>query len=95
MLKPLPSSTTTTTPALPEIDPSALKAARIDTRPVFTPISQYPFWPRPAGPQPVAEAIGLEGINLPSGVRLRRDQVTRVGAAIRAEVEQASRRRAA
>ncbi len=73
----------------------ALKAARIDTRPVFTPISQYPFWPRPAGPQPVAEAIGLEGINLPSGVRLRRDQVTRVGAAIRAEVEQASRRRAA
>jgi len=29
MLKPLPSSTTTTTPALPEIDPSELKAARM------------------------------------------------------------------
>jgi perosamine synthetase len=56
----------------------ALKQRGIDTRPVFTPISQYPIWPRTFLPQRVAGAIGAEGINLPSGVRLRRAQVDRV-----------------
>ena len=38
-----------------------LREARIDTRPVFTPISQYPFWPRRQAAQPVATAIGARG----------------------------------
>ena len=71
----------------------SLATQRIDTRPVFTPISQYPFWPRTQAPQPTANAIGAEGINLPSGVRLRREQVARVCATIGAEVESALRRR--
>jgi perosamine synthetase len=71
-----------------------LREARIDTRPVFTPISQYPLWPRRQSAQPVATAIGHEGINLPSGVTLRRAQVDRVCAEIRRAVEAASRRAA-
>jgi perosamine synthetase len=71
-----------------------LREAKIDTRPVFTPISQYPFWPRRQAAQPVATAIGSEGINLPSGVALRRAQVERVCAEIRRAVAAASRRAA-
>jgi perosamine synthetase len=71
-----------------------LREARIDTRPVYTPISQYPFWPRRQPAQPVATAIGAEGINLPSGVTLRRAQVERVCAEIRRAVDAASRRAA-
>ena len=71
-----------------------LREARIDTRPVFTPISQYPFWPHRQAPQPVAAAIGAEGINLPSGVTLRRAQVDRVCTEIRRAVDAASRRAA-
>ena len=71
-----------------------LRDARIDTRPVFTPISQYPFWPRRQAAQPTATAIGAEGINLPSGVALRRAQVDRVCAEIRRAVSAASRRAA-
>ena len=73
----------------------ALANARIDTRPVFTPISQYPIWDREHRPQPVAGAIGAEGINLPSGVRLCRDQVLRICREIAAEVRRSSTRRAA
>lgn len=65
---------------------SALAEAGIDTRPVFPAISQYPMWKRRQQPGPVAHAIGNDGINLPSGVRLRRHDVARVGAAIRAAV---------
>jgi dTDP-4-amino-4,6-dideoxygalactose transaminase len=39
--------------------------------------------------------IGERGINLPSGVRLRRDQVARVGDAIRRAVSASTIRRAA
>jgi perosamine synthetase len=52
-----------------------LKERNIDTRPVFPAISQYPIWPRPQAPQPVAQRIGERALNLPSGVCLRRSQV--------------------
>lgn len=54
---------------------AALQKRKIDTRPVFPAISQYPFWPRRQPPQPVAERLGRQGVNLPSGVALRRREV--------------------
>ena len=66
---------------------AALAAEGIDTRPTFPLISTYPIWPeRRALAAPVARMIGDRGINLPSGVRLRRDQVARIGEAIRRAV---------
>jgi perosamine synthetase len=62
---------------------AALRERGIDTRPVFPAISRYPMWSQRQIPGPVADAIGAQGINLPSGVRLTRAQVARVGAAIR------------
>jgi perosamine synthetase len=63
---------------------AALAARGIDTRPTFPLISTYPIWDeRRAVPAPVARTIGERGINLPSGVRLRRDQVARIGEEIR------------
>ncbi|MDX6716259.1 MAG: perosamine synthetase [Baekduia sp.] len=62
---------------------AALRAADIDSRPVFPAISRYPMWTARQEPGPVADRIGATGINLPSGVNLRRDEVARVGAAIR------------
>lgn len=68
----------------------ALLEAGVDTRPVFPAISRYPMWsPRqPAGP--VADRIGRLGINLPSGVCLRRDEVARVCSEIRRALTRAS-----
>ncbi len=60
-----------------------LKARNVDTRPVFPAISQYPYWPRPQMPQPTAKWVGEHGINLPSGVLLRRDEVRYVSEQIR------------
>jgi perosamine synthetase len=70
---------------------AALRATGIDTRPVFPAISRYPMWsPRqPAGP--VADRIGRSGINLPSGVCLRRDEVARMGEQIRRALATAPR----
>ncbi|MGV3618483.1 MAG: bifunctional GNAT family N-acetyltransferase/PLP-dependent aspartate aminotransferase family protein [Fimbriimonas sp.] len=67
-----------------------LKRRNVDTRPVFPAISQYPIWPRHQDPQPVAKRIGEGGINLPSGVRLRREQVTYVCDQIRAIVRESA-----
>lgn len=54
----------------------ALKRRNIDTRPVFPVISQYPIWGRPLQqPQPNAALVAAQGINLPSGHRLKREQV--------------------
>jgi perosamine synthetase len=61
---------------------AALKARNIDTRPVFPAISQYPIWDGPREPRPVALRIGQQGINLPSGVRLRQEQVEYVSRCI-------------
>jgi perosamine synthetase len=75
---------------------AVLAADGIDTRPTFPLISTYPIWDEPrAVAAPVARMIGERGINLPSGVRLRRDQVARVGDAIRRAVSASTIRRAA
>jgi perosamine synthetase len=55
-----------------------LKADGIDTRPVFPPISQYPFWDRNHIPGAVATQIGANSINLPSGVKLSKASIERV-----------------
>jgi perosamine synthetase len=55
-----------------------LLARGLDTRPVFPAISGYPIWSTAHPPRPVAARIGAAGLNLPSGVTLRRDQVDRV-----------------
>ena len=60
-----------------------LKNHKIDTRPVFPAISQYPIWPMKQTPQPVAKHVGDNAINLPSGVCLKREEVEYVCATIR------------
>ena len=62
---------------------AALKARNVDTRPVFPAISQYPMWKRPQSPCPTAKWIGDRGVNLPSGVCLKREQVAYVSRCIR------------
>lgn len=62
---------------------SKLKAMNVDTRPVFPAISQYPIWPKVQKPQPMAKKIGDTGINLPSGVCLKHEQVAYVCESIR------------
>ncbi len=54
----------------------ALKERNVDTRSVFPAISQYPIWPKPQQPQPTALHVGNQAINLPSGVCLKREQVS-------------------
>lgn len=54
---------------------AALRQRNIDTRPVFPAISQYPIWGRTMEASPTAAHISANGLNLPSGVRLRREQV--------------------
>jgi perosamine synthetase len=61
----------------------ALANAGIDSRPVFPAISRYPMWERRQLPGRVADRIGHEGVNLPSGVCLRREDVERVCKTIR------------
>lgn len=60
-----------------------LKNANIDTRSVFPAISQYPHWPRRQQAQPNALYIGEQGINLPSGVCLKKNQVAYICNAIK------------
>ena len=50
-----------------------LRKRGIDTRPIFPQISQYPMWK--VQNNPVSRRVGEQGINLPSGVCLRREQV--------------------
>lgn len=58
-----------------------LKEVKIDTRPAFPAISQYPMWK--VSPKPTAHKIGEYGVNLPSGVRLREDQIRYVAKSIK------------
>ncbi len=60
-----------------------LKARKIDSRPVFPPISQYPIWEQELTPKPMAQAIGDRAINLPSGVCLPKAHVQYVCQQIR------------
>jgi len=52
-----------------------LKTNKIDTRPLFPSMSSFTFWPKPVRPQPNASDIGQRGINLPSGVCLKKEEV--------------------
>jgi perosamine synthetase len=70
---------------------AALRDADIDSRPVFPAISRYPMWERRQLPGRVADQIGSQGINLPSGVCLRREDVERVCATIRETVRSKAR----
>jgi perosamine synthetase len=58
----------------------------VDTRPVFSPISQYPIWGEQLIPKTHAFRIGENSINLPSGVGLSRASVAKVGEQIRTEL---------
>lgn len=55
----------------------------VDSRPTFPPLSSLPMWSGAPGETPVTQSVAALGINLPSGVRLRRDEVVRVGSALR------------
>ena len=61
----------------------ALKAANVDTRPTYPSMSSFGYWPRRQAPPPVSLAIAERGINLPSGVCLRREQVDYICAQLR------------
>tara|TARA_B100001094_G_scaffold318380_1_gene361856 strand:- start:1938 stop:3623 length:1686 start_codon:yes stop_codon:yes gene_type:complete len=52
-----------------------LKENNIDSRPVFSPISQYPIWKEKVTAQTVATYVGSNAINLPSGVYLSKEEV--------------------
>ena len=54
----------------------------VETRPVFSPISRYPFWEKPVSSQKNAAFIGDNAVNLPSGVALSRSTVEKVSAAV-------------
>ena len=55
----------------------------VDSRPVFPAISQYPIWDRKHEAKSNASTIGNTAINLPSGVLLARNSVTKVSEIIR------------
>jgi perosamine synthetase len=67
-----------------------LRRRNVDTRPVFPAISQYPMWPVRQAPRPVAKLVGDGGINLPSGVCLKRHEVEYVCRMIREILGKAS-----
>lgn len=50
-----------------------LKKYKIDSRPFFYPISMFPMYQEKN--TPIAHHIGLNGINLPSGLNLKKEQV--------------------
>ena len=50
-----------------------LKKRKIDTRPFFYPLSMFPMWKESNTPN--AHHVGLNGINLPSGVMLKEVEV--------------------
>lgn len=54
----------------------------VETRPVFSPISRYPFWEKPVSAQKNAAFIGDNAVNLPSGVALSRSTVKKVSSAV-------------
>lgn len=63
-----------------------LRLRKVDTRPVFPAISQYPVWRGRAAAMPTGAAIAATALNLPSGVCLTREQVAYVCDCIREEV---------
>jgi perosamine synthetase len=63
-----------------------LRAAGIDARPVFVPMSALPEF-RGAGGGPVARRLAQSGISLPTRPRMRRRDVAGIAAALRAAVD--------
>lgn len=70
-----------------------LAEAGIETRPFFVPLSRLPMYEAPEGRYPVAERLGRQGMNLPSGVALTDAQVDYVARLIRSHAERSTRRR--
>lgn len=66
---------------------SHLKTLGIDTRPVFPNISKFTFWGSEPQAFPAADAVAVNGINLPSGVALTRNDVEFVAKSIRAYLD--------
>lgn len=66
---------------------SYLKSLGIDTRPVFPNISKFTFWGREPQAFPAADDVADNGINLPSGVGLTRNDVEFVANSIRAYLD--------
>jgi len=62
-----------------------LRAVGIDTRPVFVPLHLLPPY-RQAAPLPVAEAVGGEGISLPSSTSLSDSELEYVIASVRSSL---------
>lgn len=54
---------------------ASLKNHKVDSRPVFPSMSLFEFWPKSQTPQIISKDIGERGINLPSGVCLRKEEV--------------------
>ena len=52
-----------------------LKINNVDSRPVFSPISQYPIWKKKYNLNKFASIIGSYGINLPSGTGLTKMEI--------------------
>ena len=55
-----------------------LKKNKIDSRPVFPSISQYPIWHKKFKPEYNSNYIGKNAINLPSGVALSKGEIDHV-----------------
>ncbi len=60
----------------------ALREQEIDSRPFFWPLHLLPPYRRDVGAFPVAEQLGREGINLPSGVTLTEQQIEKIAQVI-------------
>ena len=63
-----------------------LKKKLVDTRPFFYPISMFPMYKE--ADTPVAHHVGLNGINLPSGLNLTEEQVDYVARMVRTLLRQ-------
>ena len=55
-----------------------LKKNKIDSRPVFSSISQYSIWHKKFKPEYNSNYIGKNAINLPSGVTLSKKEIDHV-----------------
>lgn len=68
-----------------------LAAQQIETRPFFYPMHALPMYAGLAAGQafPVADAVASRGVSLPSSAMLRREDVARVGAAVRGLIDAA------
>lgn len=60
-----------------------LSERHVDTRTVFPAISQYPIWGRELVGGSVAMSVGARGLNLPSGLWMRRDHVAYIAQQVR------------